>query len=406
LGFGCASVIYARGLLFWLHTQIEKSVKYGLAFISLFIGLVYFSSCKRDEPSPWPEPVITTIKLVWYQSYESENKADVEKGLLWTLSFLGANLEDETAYGWNGDTLTVDAEKLGLADEGLEPMLSLFNIMRNSEEYEANGAFDMGRFAALTLLSSNHYYKITGVPKTLEEWMAQVPSNKNLYAITESTVSIVDRLISMNDSSNKSFGDHFIAYEGFLDTADQSFELKEYEVFDIMPNGQMRFAIYGLDGKLKTAADEVYSLGGKPSKCVWCHETNINPNFANAQDVDGFKTVDQFNNEVADWQSWLDTYKQTLNPSFEMLEKQDHTFAELLYIGFMQPNATRLAAEWNMTKSEVENKLNSIETHNHEEFSFMNGLYFRHLIEAFGPFEVISVPFDAREASINEPNLL
>jgi hypothetical protein len=89
-----------------------------------------------------------------------------------------------------------------------------------------------------------------------------------------------------------------------------------------------------------------------------------------------------------------------------MLEKQDHTFAELLYIGFMQPNATRLAAEWNMTKSEVENKLNSIETHNHEEFSFMNGLYFRHLIEAFGPFEVISVPFDAREASINEPNLL
>ena len=35
---------------------------------------------------------------------------------------------------------------------------------------------------------------------------------------------------------------------------------KEYEVFDIMPNGQLRFAIYGLDGKLKTAADEVYSL--------------------------------------------------------------------------------------------------------------------------------------------------
>jgi hypothetical protein len=373
-------------------------------YIAVFLMLVF--SCKKEQPTNWPEPEPSTIKLVWYKSYETETKEDVEKGLLWTLSFLGAALEDESAYRWSGDTLIVDAEKIGIADDGREALNSLFLIIRNSEEYQANGAFDIGRFVALTLLSSNHYYKITGVPETLEEWMAQVPENKNLYAITESTVSVADRLIFMNDSAEKGLSDQFIAYEGFLDTTNHSFELKEYEVFDIMPNGQLRFAIYGLDGKLKTAADEVFSLGGKPSKCIWCHEININPNFANAPDVFGFKSVESFNNQVSDWQTWLKAFKSDLNPTIDVLEKQDHTCAELLYIGFMQPNASRLAQEWGMSESEVKTMLTSFETHDHEEFSFMQALYFRHLIDALGPFKTIEVPIDAREASANEPNLL
>ncbi len=373
-------------------------------YIAVLLMLVF--SCKKEEPTYWSEPEPSTIKLVWYQSYESETKEDAEKGLLWTLSFLGAALEDESACRWNGDTLIVDAEKIGIAIKGQEAMYSLFSIIRNSEEYQANGAFDLGRFVALTLLSSNHYYKITGVPETLEEWMAQVPENKNLYAITESTVSVADRLIAMNDSAEKGLSDQFIAYEGFLDTTNHSFELKEYEVFDIMPNGQLRFAIYGLDGKLKTAADEVYSLGGKPAKCLWCHETNINPNFANSPDVFGFKSVEAFNNQVSDWQSWLEAYHQILNPSIDFSEKQDHTYAELLYIGFMEPNAARLAQEWGMSELEVKTTLTSFETHDHEEFSFMQALYFRHLIDSLGPFKTIEVPIDAREASANEPNLL
>lgn len=375
-------------------------------FVLLFVGSTCLFSCKKDEPTYWSEPEPSTIELVWYQSYESETKEDAEKGLLWTLSFLGAALEDESACRWNSDTLIVDAEKLGIADKGQEAMYSLFSIIRNAEEYQKKGAFDLGRFVALTMLSSNHYYKITGVPKTLEEWMAQVPENKNLYAITESTVSVADRLIALNDSAEKGLSNQFIAYEGFLDTTNHSFELKEYEVFDIMPNGQMRFAIYGLDGKLKTAADEVYSLGGKPAKCLWCHETNINPNFANSPDVFGFKTVEAFNNQVSDWQTWLEAFKSDLQPIIDFSEKQDHTYAELLYIGFMEPNAARIAQEWGMSESEVKTMLTSFETHDHEEFSFMQALYFRHLIDALGPFKTIEVPIDAREASANEPNLL
>ena len=95
-----------------------------------------------------------------------------------------------------------------------------------------------------------------------------------------------------------------------------------------------------------------------------------------------------------------------MNPTIDVLEKQDHTYAELIYIGFMQPNAARLAQEWGMSESEVKTKLTSFETHDHEEFSFMQALYFRHLIDVLGPFKTIEVPIDARDASVNEPNLL
>lgn len=375
------------------------------SFVLFMLVTVIFSACKRDEPSPWPPPISSTVKLVWYQNYDSETREDVEKGLLWTLSFLGAALEDESAYNWTGDTLTISSEKIGMSEEGLDHFNSLFSILRNSDEYNTNGAFDLGRFVALTLLSSNHYYKITGVPETLEEWMKQVPENKDLYAITQSTVSIADRLIAMNDSASKSVSNHFVSYEGFLDTSNQSFELKEYEVFDIMPNGQLRFAIYDLNGQLKTSADSVYSFGGKPAKCLWCHETNINPNFANSSDVFGFKTVDDFNNEVTDWQTWLDAFRQNFNPSFDWSQKEDHVYAELLYIGFMEPNVERLAHEWGRTLLEAQNRLEGIEIHDHEEFSFMRALYFRHQIDSFAPFSVIEVPISAREASYNEPNL-
>lgn len=381
-------------------------MRFSFVFALLIIVLVVFSSCNRKEPAPYPQPVSSTLKLVWYQSFETETKEDAEKGLLWTLSFLGAALEDESAYRWNGDTLIVDAEKIGIADRGQEAMYSLFSIIRNADEYQEKGAFDMGRFVALTLLSSNHYYKITGVPETLEEWMAQVPENEHLFAITASTVSIADRLIAMNDSTNKSISDHFISYEGFLDSSGQSFDLKEYEVFDIMPNGQMRFAVYDLDGRLKTAADSVYSLGGKPAKCLWCHEMNINPNFANAPDVFGFKSVTAFNNQVSDWQTWLDAFRQNLSSQIDLTQKVDHEYAELLYIGFMEPNAARLAQEWGMSESDAKAKLTAFETHDHEEFSFMQALYFRSQVDAFAPFSVMEVPISAREASNNEPNLL
>ena len=60
-------------------------------------------SAAADDAPPPGDPALS-IELRWIESYEGESRSDVETGLLWTLSFLGAELpaQGPDPLSWRG----------------------------------------------------------------------------------------------------------------------------------------------------------------------------------------------------------------------------------------------------------------------------------------------------------------
>lgn len=351
------------------------------------------------------------IELIWHKSYSSETRNDIDTGMLWALSFLGAEWPagsyNKTVVWLKDNRAELHLDQAGFNPSAAAALSEIILAAKSSEEYNVHGAFDLGRFVALCLLSSPNYYAITGVPKKLDDFLAgSTILNDSAAAIRKSTVSKVDRLVHMTDTNEEVNRAKFVAKEGTLDSVSSYFELEEFEVMDIMSNGQLRFAVYNKLGDLLNGSDSIYSNGGKPSKCLWCHETNINRNFIPHASHPAFVSVDEFNVRVGKWQENLLLFRSTLQTDVEFDQRQNHTFTELLYIGFMEPSADRLASEWGMEKIEVETLLSSIPKHDHDEFNFMTDLYHRRDVEDFAPFKSLRVSDDARELTNFEADLI
>jgi len=101
------------------------------------------------EP-PKPSDPALTIELRWLKGFAQEDLSQVETGLLWTLSFLGATLPRETSdlLSWRGDTVTVRLDRAGIDSDALPHWERLLAVMKASEEYYRMGALDIGRFVA------------------------------------------------------------------------------------------------------------------------------------------------------------------------------------------------------------------------------------------------------------------
>jgi hypothetical protein len=102
----------------------------------------------------------------------------------------------------------------------------------------------------------------------------------------------------------------------------------------------------------------------------------------------------------------LNNYRNALKSDIDFNKKQDHTFAELLYITFMEPSADRLSLEWNMNIADVKNKLTALPTHTNTEFPYLGVLYDRKDVDFLSPYEYARVPESAREFSEYEPDLI
>jgi hypothetical protein len=175
---------------------------------------------------------------------------------------------------------------------------------------------------------------------------------------------------------------------------------------DIMPNGQLRFALYDGNGKLKTGASPELTEAGKPSKCLWCHEISLLPPFEDNHQLSGYYSTQEFKNEIDRRTNILETYRQQLASDIDFTKRQEHTKAELLYLSFTEPSEERLAGEWNLPIDEVKKRLQGIATHKQHEFSFLGEqLYWRKDVEALGPFRNLPIPDDARDFSLVEPDL-
>ncbi len=384
-------------------------MKIARLFFSIIMLLIVFDSCKRDAEITIPQHDYS-INLRWNQAYENETKENVETGLLWVFSFLGADIPKGSfnqAKTWGNNILKIDLSKVGFNPIALNAFSKLLPQLKQSEEYQKINAIDIGRFIMLTLNSSNHYYAITGASNNFLPVKANHFFDSVSVAITQSTITLTNRLIEVPDSNVKAILNLvFIANECDGSVANGTQIVYEHEVAELMPNGQFRFSIYDVQNNLLEVSNTAKTNSGKPSKCLWCHEINIQTFHTIQTDVPGYYGADMFKHVVSSNTLTLNSYRNTLKSDIDFSKTQDHTFAELLYISFMEPSSLRLAIEWNMGESEVKNLLIGIPTHINAEFNFLGTLYDRKDIDSFAPYKGIKVPDSAREYSPYEPNLI
>jgi hypothetical protein len=173
----------------------------------------------------------------------------------------------------------------------------------------------------------------------------------------------------------------------------------------------LRFGLYDLEGHLKAATTPTLTAAGKPSKCLWCHEINLQPPYRNVTDLEGYYSTKQFMELVAGYTKVVAGYRKTLASKVDFTGREDHENAEDLYVSFAEPTASRLAAEWNMPLERVKQLLagRNLKTHSHGECSGgiqSDDLYDRNEVDSLAPYATIRGPSDMREASSYEPNPL
>lgn len=377
-----------------------------LQFLCLLIGLaVVLSHCTTDQLRPQLEGK-NSIQLRWVKAYEGENIDQVVLGLQWSLSFLGAQLPDES---WpsalqflNEKEFILDLGKLGFKPSVLTAWNKILERLKASEEYQIKGSIDLARFLVLSLHSSWHYYELTQVPLSLTAYLEQqnyAPGDS--FPIVNSSIATAPRLIRFHTQGSLTER-YFIADEGegILDL-DQAVD--HFEVLDIMPNGQLRFMLYDDSGKLAPAAPLATTRAGKPSKCLWCHEANVQPLFQPTPDQAGFLTSQYFLDVVDSTNQLLDAYRSTLPTALDHTEKQAHTQSELLYIAFMEPSLARVAHEWDISMEAAREILKDFPTHQFDEFPFLGDLYYRNWIDSLAPYRTARPPDSVREPGW-EPN--
>ena len=381
---------------------------------ALFVGFFVFgcAGCSRTNQLPPPKDPGLVIKLRWIKSYPAQSRANVDLGLYWALSFLGAKLPaDAAVLSWDGTLVTLDLDAAGVAQATKPAWKKLLQVLESSDEYRMMGGIDVGRFVFLSLCGSYQYYALTGVDPSYAEFRARHTFAPRQVAIVESAVAHGNRLIEVakGDDFNSVA---FVAFEGTGSLQDHSFQKADIETLDFMENGQLRFALYDLEGHLKATTTPALTAAGKPSKCLWCHEINLQPPFRNVTDLQGFYGTKQFKELVASATRVIASYRKTLESKVDFKGLQDHSHAEALYLSFAEPTASRLASEWNIPLDRVKQLLasRSLKAHPHSEAIdddiLGDELYNRNEVDSLAPYAAIRGPSDMREASSYEPNLL
>ncbi len=347
------------------------------------------------------KPCRTCITLKWNQAHQEDTIDRAVLGLQWALSFLGATtLDDRRAIRHTPDHIFLDTALLGFDDTALDALRTLHRRMKESAEYQANSTLDLGRYVTLLLGSSEHYYRIVGIPEQIEHMLSAYTLEPDIGFLNNSSVSKVHRIIRY--SKQQGFNQLFIAQE--VDPTTR--EVREQETIELMPNGHVRFGIFDPAGHRIPAASPTHSDAGKPANCMWCHESSILPLFTDQVDVEGFLPAQKFQNILTGYQAQHALARLSLSRGVDFREDQQHTLTELLYISFMEPSAERLSLEWGLPLENVRARLAHLSTHRHHEFRFLGDLYHREDVEALAPFQGLPVSSSVREKSTREVNYL
>jgi hypothetical protein len=369
---------------------------------SLFFTLILsLGSCIHDPISPIPKSP-QEINLKWNASYPEEKMENAVIGLFWCLSHLGAKNTNPNSSGIEvtANKIHINTSYLGFSETGKTSIESLHQSIINSPEYIHNNSIDLGRYITLLVGASNHYYKITEVPETLGQQIAKYTLRSEKGFVNNSTISKHHRSIQF--SSQEGLNKLFLSTE--LDSITAN--ILEFETMELMKNGQFRYAIFDSDSHRISSALTDGGNAGKPAKCMWCHESNINPSFNPQNDYLGYLTFQQLQDTLLYFRSELKSKQGLLINGVNFLEKRQHTQMELQYIMFKQPSPMRLANEWNISISEVEQLLVNEPMVDYHEFSFLPLGYIRNNIEKYAPAKGLLTSEFVREKSPLEVNYI
>lgn len=341
-------------------------------------------------------------------AYPAETRENTETGIYWSLSYLGATLDTihrKEILQWEDSThFTLDLDKAGFDPHALNAFSIIIDSLKQTGEFQKNNCIDLGRFLVLTEHSSWHYYEITGAAKTLEEFQ------KNHAVISPGEFHVFNSGVSKHHRNirfafGKTISDMaWIAEEGPGSPDSGTFMQTSCEVFDVMKNGQLRFAVYDANGDLIPGAESEHSHAGKPSKCIWCHELVVQPLFLqNPEPVNGISLA-EFSLLVDSAQRQIDRYRASLHPLVDFSQKQAHTQGELLYISFMEPSVFRLSNEWNTDSVTVKKRMGNLSTHVYSEFPFLGNSWYRYYADSATGYSIAPVPVSVRELYSGEPD--
>lgn len=364
------------------------------------IVCIICSSCANDSYTDLVE-IDTSINLKWNKAYEEDSIEKAVIGLKWSLSYIGATiLSNNEGIKISDSLINIDINSLGFDAHAKSKLIILSNKIKNSEEYKVTGTIDLGRYVSLLIGASEHYYQFVNMPNNLDNILKNYTLLPEKGYVNNSGISLKHRIIGFSDQEG--LNQFFISEEvdsltGFI---------YEYETIELMANGQLRFGIFDANGIRMNGANPSHTNAGKPAKCIWCHESGINPLFKPQRNFPDFLTADELQQRLLSYRTSHNELKSTLVNGVDYTKTQEHTLTELLYISFMEPSAERLALEWNLPFEAVQEKLKNLDTHMHEEFPFLGNLYYRKEVETYATFLSVEYPETIRETSPNKINLL
>jgi len=367
----------------------------------LFIWiLLLFVSCESDTYYELQNHD-DALHLKWNKAYPEDTIDKSLIGLKWGLSYVGAILPTTlNGISTSNNIISININKLGFSESAIEKLAKLNLKIKESQEYQTTNTIDLGRYITLLLGASEHYYEIIGTPQTLTEVLNRYILLPQKGYVNNSGVSFENRIIKFSEQNG--FNQIFLSEE----VSPVSGKIFEYETIELLPNGQLRFGIFDVNGNRKNNADPSHSNAGKPGKCMWCHESTINQMFSTQNDYAGYLTYNEFQNTLISYRESNRKQKLALTDGVDFSQTQQHTLTELLYISFMEPSAERLSLEWKMPLTQVQGLLSNLPTHIYAEFSFLGNLYNRKDIESLAPFQGLSVSSSVREQSEIEVNHL
>jgi hypothetical protein len=366
-------------------------------YILFIIGISLLFSCLKNVEE-FANENNTIINLQWNKAYADDTIEKARLGLSWCYSMVGAKVLNSVVLSSNDSVFTVNINAIALDENALTKIKILHSKIIETEAYKQTKTIDLGRYISLLIGTSEHYYSITNIPNTLDEILSNYNLKPSKGYVNNSTVSLKHRIIEYsNQEESKQL---FLSNE----IAPQTNEIVEYETIEIMENGQLKFGIFDENKNRVNVANNEHTTAGKPAKCMWCHESNINQLFSPQDNFSGYLTSQQLNDTLVMFNNELREQQNLLIDGVKFSNRQEHVLLELAYITFMEPSALRLANEWKMSEIEVQNLLNSLPTHTHHEFPFLGTLYDRNDVDEFAPYKSLVVSTSVREASATEVN--
>jgi hypothetical protein len=352
------------------------------------------------------------IVLRWYPAPANQSKEEFMVGVSWLLSYLGAKLPlntyEQGVKFIETQKVELNIDALGFSSNAEQYLQELIAFVKLTEEYKVTGGIDAGRFFALCFNSTYQYYKITEAPLTYDNFTKKYASFVyKTFVCDTSSISNYSRIFNYTIGELTLQNNYFVSQEGVGRYSSGSFVKNDLlEVFDYMENGQPRFMIYNQKGNLYVPDQATKHPAGKPAKCMWCHESGMQPLFNNTPSIMGYVSKEEFSNDQILFTKKLNDFHRQTNAKIDFSDKKAHTQGEFIYLCFYEPNAQRLAMEWNITLDQVAQILSGVPTHTNPEFPFLKNVYHRYQIATYAPYQSIEVAHEMREASAQEPNYL